>query len=97
LLAEGGVVGLALFCWILINIYRKSFAHLKLIGKQLSLEDIIFFGLLTGSITFLIHSFIDTNFYSLQLSALIWVIFGLLIAMVNIQEVNRKIYSIEKQ
>lgn len=97
LLAEGGVIGLASFCWILINIYRKLFAHLKTMEKQLRLEDIVFLGFLSGSITFLIHSLFDTNFYSLQLSALIWVMFGLLIAMVNIQKINGIIYSTGKQ
>ncbi|OGX26880.1 MAG: hypothetical protein A3D10_05620 [Omnitrophica WOR_2 bacterium RIFCSPHIGHO2_02_FULL_48_11] len=42
--------------------------------------SVIFWGLAAGIITFLTHSLVDINFYSLQLSTIFWFIMGLFIS-----------------
>ena len=42
-----------------------------------------------GALAFLVHSFFDTHFYSLQLSALFWFMVGVLVAMDNM--LNREV------
>jgi len=74
--AETGFFGITVFLWILLVLFRDSFRALKKIDNQK--HKILFFGLLTGLLGFLIHSFFDTNFYSVQLGSLMWIIFGVI-------------------
>ena len=61
MLAETGPFGLAAFLWMLIVLFRDSFAAIKRIKIQEN--KLLLFGLQTGLLGFLIHSFFDTNFY----------------------------------
>jgi len=74
--AETGLVGITVFLWMLFVLFRDSFKALKKIGNQQ--HKIFFFSLLTGLSGFLIHSFFDTNFYSVQLGSLMWIMFGVI-------------------
>lgn len=81
--AETGLVGIATFFWILIVLFRESFRILKQIGSQP--RGMLFLGFLTGFLGFLIHSFFDTNFYSVQLGSLMWIIMGAIVAIPKIE------------
>ena len=80
--AEMGVLGLGAFIWILIIFFKTSIKSLKKTGDNL--YSITLAGLLAGFLGFMIHSFTDTNMYSLQLSILMWLIMGLTIAVKRI-------------
>ncbi len=77
---ETGIVGLALFSWILVRMFRKIIRQIK--EPHLGAGDLrmLLAGLLAALFGFLAHSFVDTNFYSLKLSALYWFMTGLAIS-----------------
>jgi len=82
--AEIGVVGISIFLWMLFVLFRDSIRALRLI--ELQTNKILLFGFLTGLLGFLIHSFFDTNFYSVQLSSFMWVIMGVIVALQKIEK-----------
>lgn len=79
--AETGIVGLASFVLLMTALFAVSLAK---IGK---IKDGFYKGILTGLLAglfgFLVHSFFDVHFYSLQLANLMWLIMGLIIAVQN--------------
>ncbi len=81
--AETGIIGLFSFLWMLMVLFIKASQSLKKITPPSS--NILLFGFLTGFLCFLIHSFFDTNFYSVQLSSLMWVIMGVIVAIQKIE------------
>lgn len=80
--AETGLVGLGAFLWIIWVLFRTSIRNLKKIKDKF--YNAVLIGLLSGLFGFLIHSFVDTNFYSLQLSVLMWYVMGLIVAVQRI-------------
>jgi O-antigen ligase len=68
--AEIGIPGFLSFVWILISLFRYL-NEMFYLAKSQELR-MIYVGLGSGIGAFLIHSFFDTHFYSLQLSALLW-------------------------
>ncbi len=77
--AESGLLGLGAFIWIMITLFRTSLANLKRIDNRF--HSAILIGLLTGLFGFLVHSFVDVNFYTLQLGNLMWFVMGLIVAV----------------
>ena len=77
--AEIGFMGVAVFLWMLFVLFRDSLRALKRIDTQK--HRMLLFGFLTGLLGFLIHSFFDTNFYSVQLSSFMWVIMGVIVVL----------------
>ena len=53
-------------------------------------RNFIILGIFAGLSGFLVHSFFDTHFYSLQLSVLFWTMAGVLQALVNIETASNK-------
>ncbi len=80
--AEIGLVGLAAFFWIIFGIF---FYSLKTIWTASTEGAVFMLGLLGGLLAFLINSFTDTHFYSLQLSSFFWFMVGLQMALVKIE------------
>ena len=83
LISETGLVGIFVFLWMLITLFRCSFRAMKKIAVQS--QRILLMGSLTGLLGFLIHSFFDTSFYSVQLGSLLWVTIGLVVAIQKIE------------
>lgn len=85
--AEMGIPGLICFLWIIGKLFWSGFRlifnfnHNETQGYYLQL---LFIGLLSGLFAFLIHSFVDTNLYSLQLNALFWYMMGLAVCAYNL-------------
>ncbi len=71
MLTEIGIVGLLCFLWILGRLFRLGIENFK------KSRDSLLLGLLAGIIAFSVHSFFDTNLYSVQLSILFWAILGI--------------------
>jgi O-antigen ligase len=77
--AETGLLGLGAFLWIMITLFKNSLADLKKINNR-SYNSILI-GLLAGLFAFLVHSFVDTNLFSLKLRYLMWFAIGLIVAL----------------
>jgi putative inorganic carbon (HCO3(-)) transporter len=82
---ETGLLGLGLFLLIFAKIFSGV---IKYIREE---NNILAAGLFAGSIGFLFQSFFDTHLYSLQLSALFWVMTGLLVSVSKINHNKEKI------
>lgn len=81
LMAETGVAGLVSFLWILGNLFRWLSSHISRYG--IKNDDLILpaLGVWSGITAFLLQSFFDNQFYSLQLSVYLWFMVGLLVVM----------------
>lgn len=77
--AETGILGLLAFLWIPVNLFRESMGQLPQLRDRYPHH--LMLGLMAGLAAFLIHSFFDTNFYSTQLSSLMWLTIGLILAI----------------
>ncbi len=83
--AEIGLVGLCCFLWILTSWYR-------LVTQALRKDaDPLLLGLLAGISAFLVHSFFDTNLYSLRLAVLFWFMLGLSVSVQRIMRPLKKV------
>ena len=80
---EIGIVGLLSFLWIVLTIFRKSLKVLNTMRDHFL--RFLLLGVLAGYGGFLVHSFFDTNFYSVQLASLMWLLMGLIIAIPKIE------------
>jgi len=76
---EIGIVGLLAFLFIIWCIFYNGFLSFKKITDPYYKH--LLMGLLAGLLGFLVHSAFDTNFYSVQLSALMWIWMGFIIAV----------------
>lgn len=68
MLAEMGLLGLVSFFWFVGEIIFRSY---RIIVRK---RNFLFAGIFCSLLVFLIHSFFDTQFYSLKLSTLFWLI-----------------------
>lgn len=75
--AETGVFSLISFV-----LFISSFIYLG-IKKFITSSDLLLLGLLAGAAGFLVHSFFDTNLYSLRLAVLFWVWVGLIVRRIQ--------------
>lgn len=90
LAVETGIIGLSCFLWIIVRTFHQLIGEIKLDSKQNSNLDILSFGLLSGVFAFLVHCFFDTNMYSLQLSTYLWFMVGMLVAIYNVLDMQRR-------
>ena len=84
--AETGIPSLLLFLWILFSLFRRIIANLKRTAERFL--DRALLGLSIGFSAYLFQSFFDTNFYSVRLGSLMWILIGLLVFMVRLAEEN---------
>lgn len=80
--AEMGLLGLGAFLWVIGTLFSASFANLKKIKN--GFHGAVLIGLLMGLFGFLLHSTVDTNFYTLQLGNFMWLVIGLVVAVQKI-------------
>ncbi|MFA5059041.1 MAG: O-antigen ligase family protein [Candidatus Omnitrophota bacterium] len=83
LTAEMGFFGLFAFLWIIYALIWNSFKGIRFMSDKFLLAVLL--GSLSGLIGFLAHSFVDTNFYSVQLGNLMWIMMGVCVAAQKIQ------------
>ncbi len=84
LTAEMGLLGLAIFGWMLYVLFREARRGLAWVKD--SVLAFVLPGAMAGLMGFLVHSFVDTNFYSVQLGNLMWVTMGMIGACLSIQK-----------
>ncbi len=75
--AELGIVGLMVFLRICYNIFHYAGEVFK--KNNCELDNTLLSGFLAGLLGYLVHSFFDTNFYSVQLDILMWLTIGIII------------------
>jgi putative inorganic carbon (hco3(-)) transporter len=80
--AETGLVGLACFLWMLFVLLRHGLIYCKKIKGMWTLS--ILQGTVSGLFGLLVQSFFDNTFYTVQLSILMWMIFGLMVAVTRL-------------
>lgn len=73
--AETGIVGLASFLMLIGTFFIHTIKSLAKIKDKL--YHAVLSGISAGIIVTLVHSAVDTNLYSLQLSVLFWIMLGL--------------------
>ncbi len=86
LAAETGIIGLFGFLWILGEMFRSPLGKIAFYWTKNKDSVVLSLGLLGGLAAFLIHSFFDTNFYSLQLSVYFWFMVGILMVLNHLEE-----------
>lgn len=86
LAAETGIVGLLSFLWIIVGVFRESLRRINTSAMSGDPRVILSMGLLSGIFAFLIHSFFDTHFYSLQLSVCFWFMVAVLMVLNHLEE-----------
>ena len=88
LAAETGLVGLACFLWMLFVLLRHGLNYCKQIKDWWPLTCLQ--GTVSGLFGFLVQSFFDNTFYTVQLSMLMWLIFGLMVAVTRLNPDSQK-------
>ncbi len=85
-LVETGLLGLGGFLWILVSLARAAFQTGRRVYpvKEDQALLIIMLGAFSGLMAFLVHSFFDVHFYSLQLSVYFWLIAGILMSIIRV-------------
>jgi len=90
--AEAGLLGLGAFIWIMASLFKTSLANLKRIDDKF--YSVFLIGLLAGLFGFLLHSFVDTNIYTLQLGNLMWFVMGLIVSIQKIALEQKRISTV---
>ncbi|HOW35848.1 MAG TPA: O-antigen ligase family protein [Candidatus Omnitrophota bacterium] len=88
LAAEMGILGLLVFLWLMIVLFKNSIRHLQTMNDEFLTA--LLAGSLAGLLGFMLHSGVDTNFYSVQLGNLMWVVMGVIVAVQQIDLAGRK-------
>ncbi len=78
--AEIGLFGLGTFLWLLYALFKYAFDSMRKLAKA-SLSYWIIRSLVFGFGAYLIQSFFDSTFYSVQLGLLLWISMGILLAV----------------
>ena len=83
--AEIGLFGLCAFLWVIFRLFKFAWTDLRRRTETHSFEFSLFIGSLAGLSGFLLHSFVDTNFYSVQLGNFMWLMMGMIVACAKIK------------
>jgi len=78
--AETGLAGLFCFLWMVFVLYQQGIRSFKLIKDEWMLP--LLQGLVIGLLGFLVQSFLDNTFYTVQLGMYMWLIFGFIVAVI---------------
>ena len=88
LAAETGIIGLLCFLSIIVTLFYRSLENIRVCLVKDQNLGVLGLGLLSGVFAFLVHSFFDTHFYSLQLSVYLWLMIGMLVAICKMFDVS---------
>ena len=84
LTAEMGLFGLVSFLWMIIVLFHRAAQYSRKVDDAFLL--FVLSGSKAGLMAFLVHSFVDTNFYSVQLGNLMWLAMGVIVAVEKIDQ-----------
>ncbi len=77
--AETGILGFFSFMWIVWKLFVRTCRNVRRISDPFLYT--ILLGAFSGWTAFMIHSFVDTNFYSVQLGTLLWLLMAVLVTV----------------
>ncbi len=80
--ADTGMLGLTAFLWFVCAVFWQAVIFIKKSARKF--DGALVTGLLVGLFAFLIHSAVDTNLFSLNLTALFWMSMGALVAAMKV-------------
>lgn len=80
--ADTGIVGLAGFLFLIASYFQVAIRALKVIKDDFFRTAL--WGISIGVFAFLVHSFFDTNLYSLNLATLFWFAIGTSLAIIRV-------------
>ncbi len=83
---EIGLLGLSVFLMTMLGLFINRLRALKRLRD--GNRKVMLAGILSGLFGFLIHSFVDTNFYSLPLAVAFWFFCGLAIGTAKLERKN---------
>ena len=87
LTVELGAVGLALFGWLLVRIFKQSWRIAQMDGWERSVA----LSLIAGAAGYVMHSATDTNFYALPLAVMWWLALGLIDRLHGLREDRQRL------
>lgn len=82
--ADVGLLGLGAFLFFVTSVLIGALKAIMICKDDFLYPLIV--GLTLGVVAYLVHSFFDTNLYSLNLSYLFWISIGVLMSLVNLSE-----------
>lgn len=82
MLAEIGIVGLSAFLWLMFVLTVESWRAFSKMPD--GFYRVILAGLFSGLVGFWVHGGMDTNFYSARLGNLMWIMMGLVVAVIGL-------------
>jgi O-antigen ligase len=82
--ADTGLVGLAGFLFLIFSYFRAVIKELRVIKDDF--YRMALWGISIGVFAFLVHSFFDTNLYSLNLATLFWFAIGTSLAIIKVSK-----------
>ncbi len=82
---EVGILGLVAFLFIIFKLFYEFFKKQKLLFFTSGNLRVVSFGILSGIVAFLTHSFFDNNLYSLQLSSFLWYLIGIYVCSLKVE------------
>jgi O-antigen ligase len=77
LACEIGLLGVAAFGWIFLRLFLDGWRRIRTMALGQDGLPLLSLGLLASIGAYLVHSFFDTNLYSLQLGVLLWFLVAL--------------------
>ena len=78
MIVEIGILGFLTFLWIIFRVLGEIRERARIRDDSIKM---LLAGTLAGFTGFLVHSFFDTNFYSVQLGSLMWITMGMITAI----------------
>jgi putative inorganic carbon (hco3(-)) transporter len=86
--AETGLLGLGCFLWLLFVLFRNGLYYCHQINGIWPLT--LLQGTISGLFGFLVQSFFDNTFYTVQLGVLMWMMFGLMAAVTRLKPAQQE-------
>jgi len=80
--AEMGIIGLAIFIWLIFMVFKEGLSYIKSSGGTTSS---IVIGLVAGTAAFLIHGLVDAASLGNHLFLIFWIFAGLIVAIRKIE------------
>lgn len=77
---ETGLIGLSVFCWLIINIFGQGFKIIKEFRKEQKIEALWLIGAIAAMAGLLVQGLFDTVWYRPQVNTLWWLMVGIIAA-----------------
>jgi len=87
LTAELGILGLTTFLLMIIALIYRVVQKIR--WMPIGYDRVLLIGMFASLVAYLIQSFFDTTFYSVQLSVLMWLLMAMLVAIIRMNQLTK--------